>query len=115
MSPPVKLLDRARSLRREATAAENKLWDHLRNRQLNNAKFVRQEPIGPYIADFACRSAKLVIEIDGVTHETPEEIVHDLKRTAFLQERRYRVIRFRNEDVFGDLAPVLEAISLHLR
>jgi very-short-patch-repair endonuclease len=107
-------LDRARILRRESTQAESKLWHHLRNRQLNNFKFTRQEPIGPYIADFACRAKKLIIEIDGATHETPEELAHDAARTEFLVREGYRVIRFSNEDIFGDLSPVLEAIVRNL-
>ncbi len=104
-------VERARTLRREATQAETKLWQHLRNRQLNGAKFTRQVPIGPYFADFACRAAMLVIEIDGVTHETPEQLAHDAKRSVFLVEQGHRVIRFRNEDIFGDLDPVLAAIN----
>ena len=107
-------VERARTLRAEQTAVEAKLWQHLRNRQLNNMKFVRQEPIAPYIADFVCRAQKLVIEIDGSTHETPEELAHDSARTAFLVEQGYRVIRFRNEDIFGDLEPVLDEIMRHL-
>jgi very-short-patch-repair endonuclease len=108
-------LARARELRSTATQAESKLWHHLRNRQLNDFKFARQEPIGPYIADFVCRAKKLVIEIDGVTHETPEELAHDAARTAFLVREGYRVIRFSNEQICGDLSPVLEAIIQHLR
>jgi very-short-patch-repair endonuclease len=108
-------LERARAMRREPTPAESKLWQHLRNRQLNNFKFARQEPIGPYIADFVCRAKKLVIEIDGVTHETPEELAHDAARTAFLVREGYRVVRFHNEEVFGDLGPVLEAIMRNLK
>ena len=108
-------LARARTLRRDATAAEKILWHHLRNRQLNNFKFSRQEPIGPYIADFVCRAKKLIIEIDGVTHETAEELAHDVTRTEFLVGQGYRVIRFQNEDIFGDLGPVLEAIMRTLR
>ena len=107
-------LFRARELRREATAAEKILWYHLRNRQLNNFKFARQEPIGPYIADFVCRAKKLIIEIDGVTHETAEEVAHDVARTEFLKGEGYRVTRFRNEDIFGDLGPVLETIMRNL-
>ena len=108
-------LTRARTLRREATAAENILWQHLRNRQLNGAKFSRQVPIDPYIADFACRSAKLVIEIDGVSHETPEQREHDAKRSGFLAAQGYRVMRYCNEEIFGDVGPVLEAIAAALR
>ena len=102
-------------MRSEPTAAESKLWQHLRNRQLSNFKFARQEPIGPYIADFVCRAKKLVIEIDGVTHETPDELAHDAARTAYLEHEGYRVIRFSNEDIFGDLSPVLEAIMQNLK
>jgi len=103
-------ITRARALRREATKAENILWQHLRNRQLKGAKFSRQVPIDPYIADFACRASKLVIEIDGATHETSEQLAHDAKRSAFLQAQGYRIIRFSNEDIFGDLDPVLKVI-----
>jgi very-short-patch-repair endonuclease len=105
----------ARTLRREPTAAEKILWHHLRNRQLNGFKFSRQEPIGPYIVDVVCRTKKLVIEIDGVTHETAEELAHDAARTEFLVGQGYRVIRFRNEDVFGDVEPVLDEIMRNLR
>lgn len=103
-------LSRARTLRRESTPAESKLWQHLRNRQLGNFKFARQEPIGPYIADFVCRAKKLVIEIDGVTHETPEELAHDATRTIYLEREGYRVVRFTIEDIFGDLGPERETI-----
>src|SRR5271169_5173522 len=85
---------RARSLRKNATSAETKLWSKLRNRQLSRHKFVRQEPIGPYFADFACREAKLAIEIDGATHSTPQELDRDARRTAF----------------YGNLDGVLETI-----
>ena len=77
---------RARSLRRDATSAERILWQHLKGRNLSGFKFVRQEPIGPYIADFACRNAKLVIEIDGATHSSDEEIAVDKWRTEFLEK-----------------------------
>ena len=108
-------LERARAMRSAPTAAESKLWQALRNRQLNNTKFARQEPIGPYVADFVCRVKKLVIEIDGVTHETPEDLTHDAARTTYLEREGYRVIRFKNEDIFGDLGPVLEAIMRNLK
>ena len=110
--PNSKSTNRARALRNEPTAAEAKLWGYLRNRQLDGLKFTRQDSIGPYFADFCCRTLKLIIEIDGVTHETPEELAHDARRTAFLENLGYRIIRFRNEDVFGDLGPVLEQIRV---
>lgn len=104
----------ARTLRRNQTAAETKLWAALRNRQLDDVKFVRQEAIGPYTADFACRKAKLVIELDGVTHDMPDEMLHDERRTAYLAGLGYRVVRFRNEEILGDLDPVLDAIRKYL-
>ncbi len=105
---------RARSLRRESTAAERKLWDALRGRQLDGVKFARQEPVGPYIADFICRSERLIIEVDGPTHDTPEARAYDQKRTDWLQREGYTVIRFTNEDIFGDLEPLLANIRLAL-
>jgi very-short-patch-repair endonuclease len=71
---------RAGKLRRNQTSAEAKLWAALRGRQVDGMKFVRQELIGRYIADFACRSVKLVMELDGVTHESSEEVAHDERR-----------------------------------
>ena len=102
-------------MRSEPTAAEKILWQNLRNRQLNTFKFARQEPISPYIVDYVCRARKLVIELDGATHETPEELAYDAARTAYLELEGYRVIRFKNEDIFGDLSPVLDEILRHLR
>ena len=112
--PDQKSTTRARTLRREQTAAESRLWACLRNRQLGGVKFARQVSIGPFFADFCCREAKLVIEIDGVTHETPEEVSHDARRTAWLEAQGYRVIRFRNEEMMGDLDFVLEKIEQSL-
>jgi very-short-patch-repair endonuclease len=112
--PSQKSTVRARNLRREQTAAESKLWACLRNRQLGDVKFARQVAIGPFFADFCCRGAKLIIEIDGVTHDAPEELSRDARRTAWLEARGYRVIRFRNEELMGDLDAVLERIQLSL-
>src|SRR5215203_1821598 len=112
--PNQKSTTRARTLRREQTAAESKLWACLRNRQLDGVKFLRQVSIGPFYVDFCCRDAKLVIEIDGVTHETPKELAGDAHRTAWLEAQGFRVIRFRNEELMGDLDAVLERIQLSL-
>ncbi len=109
--PNQKSTIRARSLRRDQTVAESRLWACLRNRQLGGVKFSRQVSIGPFFADFCCREAKLVIEIDGATHETLEELASDARRTAWLEAQGYRVIRFRNEDLMGDLNAVLERIQ----
>ena len=91
----------ARRLRREPTSAESKLWAELRNRQLENFKFVRQEPIGNYVADFVCRERRLIVEIDGATHSTDEEVERDAVRTGSLERLGYRVIRFQNDDVYN--------------
>jgi very-short-patch-repair endonuclease len=101
---------RARELRREASAAERKLWRALRGRLLDGHKFVRQERIGPYYADFACREVKLVVEIDGATHSTDEEIKRDQARTALMKQEDYRVIRFTNEEVYDQIDRVCEGI-----
>ena len=90
---------RARDLRRISTSAERILWQRLKNRGPRGFKFLRQAPIGPYFADFLCRDRMLVVEIDGATHSTDEEIAADGRRTEFLEEHGFRVIRFTNEAV----------------
>lgn len=98
---------RARSLRSASTDAEGVLWYRLRARRLNGYKFVRQEPIGPYIVDFICREARLIIEVDGGQHaDSP----HDAARDRWLADRNYRILRFWNNDVASNLAGVLETI-----
>jgi very-short-patch-repair endonuclease len=79
--------DIARRLRRNATIAEQRLWYRLRSRSLYGMKFVRQEPIGPYIVDFVCRKQRLIIEVDGDQHS---ENVRDVIRDRWLLERNYR-------------------------
>jgi very-short-patch-repair endonuclease len=73
-------------------------------------KFVRQHPIGPYFADFASRSAKFVVEVDGSTHSTPDELKHDKVRTAFMYKQGYRVLRISNDEVMNGLDEVLTVI-----
>jgi very-short-patch-repair endonuclease len=105
---------RARALRRDAPSAERLLWRRLRNRGLAGLKFVRQEPVGPYFADFACREAKPVIEIDGATHSTEAEVARDARRSSFLEGRGYRVLRFTNAQVFENVEAVEAAILAEL-
>jgi very-short-patch-repair endonuclease len=100
--------DRARGLRRSMTDAEHTLWYRLRNRQLQGCKFRRQHDIGPYIADFVCTEAMLVVELDGGQHA--EQVVYDARRTAFLQAQGYRVLRFWDNDVLKDIESVLEVV-----
>lgn len=100
----------AKELRKNLTAAEQKLWFDLKGKRLGGFKFRRQMPIGPYIADFACISAKLVIEVDGATHGTQRERKHDEKRTLFLNSKGWQVIRFTNEEIFKRRNDVLDHI-----
>jgi very-short-patch-repair endonuclease len=72
-----RILSNARSLRHTETAAEIRLWEQLRNRRLCGLKFVRQLPIGYFIADFACRERKLIVEVDGATHGEVREVAYD--------------------------------------
>jgi very-short-patch-repair endonuclease len=101
---------RARELRHEQTAAEERLWRCLRGRKLKGFKFVRQAPLGPYFGDFVCRERKLVIELDGATHGTEAEIQRDQKRSAYLANQGYRVIRFTNTEVFETADDVIETV-----
>ncbi|MFM9975484.1 MAG: endonuclease domain-containing protein [Beijerinckiaceae bacterium] len=105
---------RSRSLRKNATAAEAKLWSKLRNRQLNGFKFVRQVAIGPYIADFCCREHKLIVEVDGATHSTDAELALDIHRTAFLAAEGYTILRVQNAEIFDNLDGILETILTRL-
>lgn len=104
----------ARRLRKEMTEAEVVLWTFLRKRKLNAYKFRRQHPIGTYIADFACVSEKLVVEVDGATHSTDEELEHDARRTAFLERNGWRIVRVTNLDVFENLNGVWLTIAARL-
>jgi len=96
----------AKPLRREMTEAESKLWFRLRSRRLGGYKFRRQVTIDPFIVDFLCLDRRLIVEADGSQHN--EEA--DAERTAFLERQGYRVIRFWNNQVLGDIDAVLGAI-----
>jgi len=101
--------ERSRELRANATSAERLLWRYIRNRQLGGTRFNQQVPIGPYICDFVARTPKLIIELDGGQHAMAEK--QDAKRTTFLQQRGYRVLRFWNNDVIANVEGVLGVIS----
>ena len=105
----------AKRLRRDATQAEQKLWQQLRSRRLAGLKFRRQMPIGPYVVDFICLEQGLVIEVDGSQHEKLANQMHDEARTAYLNQQGFRVIRVWNNDVLNRMEVVLAHIWLSLR
>ena len=105
----------AKRLRRDATQAEQILWQQLRNRRLAGLKFRRQMPIGPYVVDFICLEQGLVIEVDGSQHGTQANQMHDEARTAYLNQQGFRVIRVWNNDVLSRIEVVLAHIWLSLR
>ncbi len=104
----------AKRLRSEMTEAEIVLWTFLRGRRLDGFKFRRQHPIGSYIADFACVSEKLIVEVDGATHWTEEQVAYNQRRTEVLEREGWRVLRVTNSDVFENLDGVWLAIAHRL-
>ncbi|WP_230481471.1 endonuclease domain-containing protein [Sphingomonas sp. Leaf21] len=103
---------RARELRLNPTDAERRLWRALSRRQVAGVRFNRQVPVGPYIADFAARSEKLIVEVDGGQHD--ERAAYDEARTHYLETQGWRVIRFWNNDVLGNLEGVVLTIERSL-
>lgn len=102
---------RARELRCAMTPAERKLWQHLRYGQLG-VQFRKQHAVGPYIVDFFCAQAKLVVEVDGDSHGDPQQAEYDAKRTEWLNEQKhYRVAWFWNSDVLDNIEVVLAGIE----
>ena len=100
----------ARKLRADQTDPEERLWHYLRGRRLEGEKFVRQFQIDQYVADLACRTARLAIELDSGQHDA----ARDAARTAIIEKYGYRVLRFWNNDVLGNTDGVLEAIRQEL-
>ena len=102
----------AKNLRRNQTQAELNLWWALRSRQIEGAKFKRQHPIGPYIVDFICFDAKLVVEVDGSQHAL--RVDEDAIRTHFLESKVLTVVRFTNLDVLNNMEGVVFTITERL-
>jgi len=100
----------ANRLRRNMTDAERKLWLALRDRRLDNSKFRRQSTIGPYVVDFLCIEARLIVEVDGGQHN--ENV--DAPRSRFLEQRGYQILRFWNNDVMENFEGVLQTIRAAL-
>jgi very-short-patch-repair endonuclease len=104
---------RARGLRRDATAAERKLWVVIGDRRLGGHKFRRQYPVDRYFADFACPAARLIIELDGGQHH--EDADYDAKRSEELMACGWRVLRFWNTEVMDNVEGVADTILAELR
>ena len=102
---------RRKELRATMTPAEIRLWQALKQRQPNNLKFRRQHSMGPFIVDFYCPSANLVVELDGSSHDSEEAWRHDERRTAYLESLGLKVTRFENQDVMNNLEGVLAEIA----
>jgi len=101
----------ARHMRKHPTQAEDALWQRLRKRQVKGFRFRRQHAIGPYIADFYCFEASLVIEVDGGIHDEPSQAEYDEERQQYLESLDLRVLRFTNAQVINNADAVVEVIG----
>ena len=110
---PTRSASPARSLRRNATDAERRLWQGLRRKEVEGFRFRRQVALGSYIADFASFDAKLVIEVDGATHSTDEELAREAARMA-ASRRASPFSASPNDEVFHNLHGVLETVRQKL-
>jgi very-short-patch-repair endonuclease len=110
--PHLKVL--SRNLRSNQTDAEQKLWFHLRRKQLGGVQFFRQRPIGEYIADFFAPTIQLVIEVDGSQHQDTKAVEYDHLRTEVLEKQGITVLRFDNLQVLQQTTDVLEKIHTYI-
>ena len=99
--------------RKAPTEAESVLWELLKGKVLG-VSFRRQHIIGPYIADFACLSHKFIIEVDGGYHQLPNQQTSDQERTAWLENKGFKVLRFTNEEILTDAESVLNKIKAYV-
>ena len=106
---------RAKRLRSAQISAESRVWQALRNRKLERWKFRRQHPIDRYIVDFVTLDGKLIVEVDGATHGSEQEVAYDTERTRFFDSIGFRVVRVTNVDVYENLDGVLEMIDRELK
>jgi very-short-patch-repair endonuclease len=109
------LRSQAKRLRRAMTPAERKLWHALKGHRFQDLHIRRQVPMGPYVADFICHAAKIVIEVDGAQHGFDQHARRDRARDAWFEAQGYRVLRFRNGDVLTKLENVLETIFANIQ
>jgi very-short-patch-repair endonuclease len=106
---------RAKALRRVGTPAEETLWEILRDRTILGLKFRRQQPIGPYVADFYCHELKLIVEVDGLVHDGDRQIANDRNRDANLAALGCTILRFTNDEVLLNAPSVLSRIASVVR
>lgn len=104
-----------KELRNNATKAESQLWKTLQKSQLEGRKFRRQHSIGNYIVDFYCPKEKLIVELDGQVHDNIMNEEYDTKRTIYLENLGFKVLRFENNLVFEQLDMVLESIKIEFK
>ncbi|HVZ99947.1 MAG TPA: DUF559 domain-containing protein [Caulobacterales bacterium] len=105
-------IERAKRNRGDPTSTEARMWALLRDRRYRAFKFRRQHAIGPYVVDFACVAERLVIEVDGPSHDRADQRAFDAERTAFLERAGWRVVRMSTADVYAgiaNIAPILDA------
>ena len=107
--PSKHMIRRARTLRQQNTEPEQLLWTALRNGQIGGLKFRRQYPIGPYVVDFYCYSAALVVEVDGMSHD--DKAAQDAERSKYLEAQGLRILRVQNWDVMDELDAVSREIA----
>jgi very-short-patch-repair endonuclease len=100
----------ARRLRRSMTPAECALWVELRRLPLKGTHFRRQAPFGPFVADFLCHRARLLIEVDGGVHHSSRSAAHDVERQEWIESRGFRVLRFTNAEVLADPSGVARVV-----
>ena len=103
--------ERARMLRKDRTLGEKVMQEYLRSLRPYGARFRREAPIGPYVVDFAWLAARIVIEVDGTSHDLPGRADQDAERDRFLRSQGFRVMRFRDADVIANTATVFAKIE----
>ena len=108
-----KIFENANALKNNQTKAEYIMWQVLRGRQLNGAKFRRQHPIQKFIVDFYCHEFKLVIELDGGVHDIDFIKENDERREVELKNLGLKIIRFKNEEIFDSLETVMETVKIN--
>ncbi|MGH6957977.1 MAG: endonuclease domain-containing protein [Caulobacteraceae bacterium] len=110
MHAPPETVRRARRLRREMTAPEARLWASLRRKAAGGFRFRRQHPLGPYVLDFYCDSARLAVEVDGLIHATEDRPQRDARRDAWLASQGVRTLRITAGEVRDELEGVVGLI-----